>query len=194
MWKDVHFEFIKTCNKIVFNISLYGYDEESYSKSTNRKNKFQTFYANFTRLADIVHEYDNVYMIIFMRCGLPFNHRFPRTPIFYDVFNLANLKNCWLNNGDIENINRAANLEGFEKKSRQRSGICPNGPGIGGGVIANGDFLFCPFNDINRVGVVGNLYTQSLEEIYSGDKWQEILNNHMNNTYIGICKNCDETW
>ena len=41
---------------------------------------------------------------------------------------------------------------------------------------------------------MGNLFKQSLEEIYSSKMWKELIENQTNDKYTGICEKCTETW
>ncbi len=47
---------------------------------------------------------------------------------------------------------------------------------------------------INNTGIVGNLFEQSLEEIYNSDGWNKVVDEHKQDKYTGICENCTETW
>ena len=55
-------------------------------------------------------------------------------------------------------------------------------------------FLKQKCNDLEQKGKVGNLLTQTLEEIYNSPLWLEVVNNQKNNIYKGICAKCSETW
>lgn len=187
-----HFELLKSLKKLILTVSLYGYDSESFSSNTNR-DSFETFEEKFSTLFDILNAGADFLVEVNIRCGKRLIE-FPKNDLYIKLLRLNKLKNVKINQEDIYNHNRGDNLKDFETEKRPRSGICPFGPGVGGGVLPNGDFLFCPFNDLNNTGVVGNLFKQSLEEIYNSDGWKRVVTEHKQDKYTGICENCTETW
>ena len=93
-----------------------------------------------------------------------------------------------------DNRNRAGHVDVSDKVG-SRGGICPYGPALGGGIDQYGNFLYCPFNDISKKGIVGNIFQSTLKEIYDSEKWKEIINAHNNGDYsVGICGSCNESW
>ena len=102
-------------------------------------------------------------------------------------------RNANLVDNEIYNVNRAGHLAN-DSPLRKRNGICPYGPGSGGGIVTGGNVIFCPFHDLERSGVMGNINYNSLTEIYNDMPWQTLISNHSNNQYEGMCKGCDETW
>ena len=187
-----HFELLSECKKLILTVSLYGYDEDSYYDNTNRK-AFKKFKEKFDKLYELINQKIDFLIEINLRCDKKLIN-FPKNDLYIKLLKLNKFDNVKINQSDIYNHNRGDNLENFEYKKRKRCGICPYGPGVGGGVLPNGDFLFCPFNDINNTGIVGNLFKNSLKEIYEGDKWTEVVSAQNKNKYFGICKNCTETW
>ena len=103
-------------------------------------------------------------------------------------------RNANLVTSETYNLNRGGHLSDYRDPTRTRSGVCPYGPGINGGIVTGGDVLYCPFHDFERKGVMGNIYKKSLKEIYCDKPWQELIKNHQQNNYQGICENCDEAW
>lgn len=192
MLQPKHFDLLKSLKKLILTVSLYGYDSESFSSNTNR-DSFETFEEKFSTLFGILNDGVDFLVELNIRCGKRLTE-FPKNDLYIKLLRLNKFKNVKINQGDIYNHNRGDNLQAFETEKRPRSGICPFGPGVGGGVLPNGDFLFCPFNDINNTGVVGNLFKQSLEEIYNSDGWRRVVAEHKQDKYTGICENCTETW
>tara|TARA_A100001515_G_scaffold19529_2_gene14415 strand:- start:10277 stop:11221 length:945 start_codon:yes stop_codon:yes gene_type:complete len=187
-----HFKLIKDLKKLILTVSLYGYDDSSYYENTNRK-VFKKFKDKFDILFDLLNENVNFLLEINLRCGRDLKD-FPKNDLYIKLLKLNKLDNVKINQEDLYNHNRGNNLKNFKTKKGCRSGICPFGPGVGGGVLPNGDFLFCPFNDINNTGIVGNLFKQSLEEIYDSDGWNKVVSDQKQSKYTGICENCTETW
>lgn len=61
-------------------------------------------------------------------------------------------------------------------------------------VWVNGDVTVCCFSE-NKSLVVGNMYEQTLEEIYFGEKMKKIQEIHKNNAFFGCglpCEKCDQ--
>ena len=192
---ESNFELIRNCKKLVMSVSIYGHDAISY-KSNTGKDLFDRFMTNFKTLIDVIEGNQDCLFEIMMRSGCSFDD-YPRGELRASLLKLAAYDNVIIDDDDIKNTNRAGNLEEGavpEVDTSSRKGVCPYGIGTGGGILPNGDVTFCSFNDINRVGVMGNLHDSSIEEIYSSKGWQAILDEHKNNTYTGICKKCTEVW
>tara|TARA_R110002153_G_scaffold13431_2_gene49970 strand:+ start:3455 stop:4393 length:939 start_codon:yes stop_codon:yes gene_type:complete len=191
---DKHINLIKKCKKLYLTVSVYGYDKESYIKNTNR-DRYNKFIDRFKEIGDIFYNKQTESLLeLNIRCEKKFDINFPKTKIYYIIHKLLQQENIKLNTNEVYNTNRADNLDNFEYVERKKTGICPFGPGDGGGVLPNGDFLFCAFNDLEQKGKVGNLLTQTLEEIYNSPLWLEVVNSQKNNIYKGICAKCSETW
>lgn len=175
---------LKKLKKLVMDISIYGSDSDQFLKNTNRDG-YEKFMSKLEEL------YDN--------CG-DMKIRFIQRCDIKSSSNLMNYIKSFLYNknanfvtSEIYNLNRGGNIEN-ESSVRQRNGICPYGPGAGGGIVSGGNVLFCPFHDMKREGVVGNVFETPLSEIYNGEKFNDILTSQKNNVYKGMCKSCDETW
>ena len=171
--------------KMKLSISVYGFDSKSYKHSTNR-DKFEKFIENLDVLYDICME---------SPMKIQFNDRVDiRGTIMEDIlflfFNKFGIKMLI----EEHNSNRAGHVNIESDHVEKRSGVCPFGPGSGGGIDQYGNVLFCSFSDIKKEGIVGNIFDKSLSEIYSGEKFKSIIENHESGNYIGICKNCTEVW
>lgn len=170
-------------DKLIFDVSLYGQTAEEYLRNTNRDG-----YDKFMSQLEMLYDYCAQLRIRFIqRCELS-----DSTLLDY-IQTFRCKRNANLVDNEIYNVNRGGHLAN-DSPLRKRNGICPYGPGSGGGIVTGGDLLFCPFHDLQRSGVMGNINKQSLTDIYNGDHWQSILSNHSNDEYLGMCKGCDETW
>jgi len=170
-------------DKLIFDVSLYGQTAEEYLRNTNRDG-----YDKFISQLEMLYDNCGQLRIRFIqRCELS------NSTLLDYVQTFRCKRNANLVDNEIYNVNRAGHITNMSSL-RKRSGICPYGPGSGGGIVTGGDLLFCPFHDLQRSGVMGNVNTQSLKDIYNGTAWQDILSNHSNDEYIGMCKGCDETW
>jgi radical SAM protein with 4Fe4S-binding SPASM domain len=192
--KSEHIELFKQCKKLYLTVSIYGYDKESYIKNSGR-DRFSKFIENFKIIKELFMKKETGSLLeLNIRCDRNYDSTFPKTKLFYMIYQMITSDNISINTAEVYNTNRANNLSNFEYVKRKRSGVCPFGPGDGGGILPNGDFLFCPFNDLKKEGVMGNLFKQSLEEIYSSKMWKELIENQTNDKYTGICEKCTETW
>lgn len=169
--------------KLILDVSIYGENADDYYNNTNRQ-EFNNFIANLDMLYSFC---GNLKLRFIQRCVLS-----STSDLFHYINTFRANKNANLVTNEIYNVNRASKVS--QTEPRNRRGICPFGPGAGGGIVAGGNVLFCPFHDFERTGVMGNVFTDSLKAIYSGDKWMKVINNQQNNNYIGMCEGCDETW
>ncbi|MAK54578.1 MAG: hypothetical protein CML17_01790 [Pusillimonas sp.] len=194
------FERLLKNDKIFLNVSIYGTNKKEYENETGR-NLFDKFLKNFKTLYTLIKKEElTSFVQLTNRTSYMLDENFPKCDILYLIDLYTRVKNVRIDGSEIFNINRAGSVDrddlNFAKSNKdiKRSGLCPHGPGLGGGILPNGDVLFCPFNDIYRTGVIGNIFKQSLTDIYKGDKFQKIVENHNNNIYNGICAKCNETW
>lgn len=169
--------------KLILDISIYGENAEDYYNNTNR-DEFDNFISKLELLYDSC---ENLKMRFIQRCVITND-----TNLFHYINAFRINRNVNLVTNEVYNVNRAGQIA--QSSLRKRAGVCPFGPGAGGGIVTGGNVLFCPFHDFERTGIMGNVFTDSLKTIYKGDKWQAVINNHQNNNYIGMCEGCDETW
>lgn len=167
-------------------ISIYGYDEESYEKTTG-VNAFNKFQENLSTLASKVEDYENANPFTFyMRYSKYEDFPESRTKRGMDFMMKLGAK---LENG--ETMNR--NWGGIMKDNiGEKQGICSRILNENG-VHPNGDISACDCWDWNKELLIGNMNEQSLEEIYSNDsKYSKLLNNQFKNIYEGPCIKCDD--
>lgn len=178
-----HISKLSKFKKLILDVSIYGETPEEYLKNTNR-DEFNNFIIKLDLLYNLCGD---LKMRFIQRCNL--------TEVS-DMFHYINVfrlnRNVNLVTNEVYNVNRAGAIS--QASPRKRSGICPFGPGAGGGIVTGGDLLFCPFHDFERSGIMGNVFKNSLEDIYKDKKWSDLIKNHQNNNYTGMCKGCDETW
>lgn len=176
---------ISKFKKLILDVSLYGETEEEYLTNTN-KNQYNLL---LEKLEMLYVECNDLKIRFIQRCSLTRDTQLTK---YINSFRIN--KNANLVVTEKYNLNRAGHIDTSKNKTRARSGVCPNGPGAGGGIVTGGNVLFCPFHDLKREGVVGNIFTKPLSGIYKDVPWQTILDLHKNNNYTGMCKGCDETW
>ena len=173
----------------MFIISVYGLTRDTYVENTNR-DRFDTFTDNINMLYGIskVNKFNQLYFAIRNNDGI-------KDSLLYAGFlRMAYEYGYKLMLHEKDNRNRAGHVN-VDGNVESRGGICPYGPALGGGIDQYGNFLYCPFNDISKKGIVGNIFESSLSDIYNGDKWKSIIDAHKKGNYsIGICGECNESW
>lgn len=182
---ESHLDKLSNLKKLILDISLYGETKEEYFNNT-QKDKYEEFLQKMEMLYE---RCKGLKMRFIQRCNLSPDSQLARYLASFRVNKNANLVVT-----EKYNLNRAGHIESFKNKTRPRSGICPYGPGANGGIVTGGNVLFCPFHDLKREGVMGNIFKTPLSEIYSNESWQNIINQHKNSNYTGMCESCDETW
>ena len=176
--------------KLTIHISVYGCCSDSYKEQTGR-DLFSKFKKNLNILYEFCESNPSNFKIRFnIRCSLDYESEiFLALVKFYSKFGFL------LRANEVSNVNRAGNIATkTDRGINSKCGICPYGPGSGGGIDQYGNLLFCPFNDIKKVGIVGNILDLSISDIYDGEKWKTVIENHKNNRYVGICSTCDENF
>lgn len=174
---------LASLKKLILDISLYGNSKDEYLKNTDKDK-----YDDFLKQLEMLYALCGSTKIRFIqRCNLEQDTLLSQ---YVSTFRKNKMANLTLS--EQYNLNRAGQVS--DNPARKRSGVCPYGPGGGGGIVSGGNVLFCPFHDFKRDGVVGNIFNKSLNEIYHDAPWKKIINSHTNNEYTGMCKNCDESW
>ena len=200
-YNDNVFRELLECNKLMMNISIYGADSASYQQETGR-DLFPQFMKNFKQFYELIRAHGvSGYVQLTNRTKWLLREEpfMPNTDLYY-MLHLYNRQNrVSIDCSEVFNVNRAGvvardDLAFARTDEPTRSGLCPHGPGQGGGILANGDVLFCPFNDIYRTGVVGNIFKSTLTEIYNDTPFKQIVENHEKGVYNGICAQCNESW
>ena len=200
-YDDDMFRELLTYDKLSLNISVYGVDRESYLCETGR-DMFDIFVKNFKQLYSSIRAVGvSGYIQLTNRTKwlLREEPMMPKTDIYYMIHLYNRQDRINIDCSEVFNINRAGAVERADlafprSDTPERNGLCPHGPGLGGGILPNGDVLFCPFNDIYRTGVVGNIFKSTLTEIYNDKPFKQIVENHEKGVYNGICAQCNESW
>ena len=112
--KDEHLDIIKKCKKLYLNVSIYGYDKQSYIENTNR-DRYDKFLDRLNKVGDVFTKKETKSLLeLNIRCNKTFNAEFPKTSLYYKIHKLLQSDNIILNTGEVYNTNRANNLEGVE--------------------------------------------------------------------------------
>lgn len=187
-----------SCDKLALYISVYGSDSVSYEEETGR-DLYDRFILNFKKLYECVKKHKIAGYIQLTNRTKWLLADIPKTHLYYLLHLFLRQDRVSVDCSEVFNINRGGavtrkDLSFVKGDLPERSGLCPHGPGLGGGILPNGDVLFCPFNDIYRQGVIGNIFKQDLKDIYNDKPFKTIVENHEQNIYNGICESCNESW
>lgn len=167
-------EEILLYEKVEVNISVYGGNREEYMKNT-RCDFYDIFKMNLNKLLTYVRD-----MKMQDQVKLWIRHE-------------GKDYNPYIRGNDIEKIIATGNNDWKNPKTISqtgRKGICQFAI-EDNCIFPNGDISICGWFDIDKQTIIGNLYEQSLEEIYdSRGKYEHILEEQLEGKYTGICKNC----
>jgi radical SAM protein with 4Fe4S-binding SPASM domain len=167
-------------------VSIYGYDQESYLKTTGI-DAFDKFFDVYTLISSKCEDYENAEPFTFyMRCST-----------------FEDLPECRLKRGIRSMMKLGAKLENGETMNRNWGGMMNDNIGekrgicsrvlAENGIYPNGDITACNCWDWKKELIIGNMNEQSLDEIYGEkSKFSEILANQFRNKYIGPCIKCDD--
>lgn len=177
--------------KLFLEISLYGYDRESYKNTTN-KDLYDKFLQNLLTLKKLMGNAKYPNITLYVRWG---NEKVENT-LKTILLELEIINTCRINHDEIDNFNFGGLIpEGSLKNEhppRQKKGICPTA--YTGCILPNGDYNLCYMNDVFNVMTIGNVFTTSLVDILNSEKRNNIISNMKKDTYTGICVKCNEKW
>lgn len=192
--KDI-IEILNRTKKLNIRISLYGDSPVTYKRYTN-VDKFNTFI-------------DNLYILSHnMRRGLvgEFNIRYEgwsnknlyklTNPLYRTLYGMIlagkitedQIVDDSYNDNWNEVVEQGYELDHVEH--RERDGVCRFAV-ISNSVLPNGDITLCGCIDTQRKMIIGNLFKQSLNEIYGYDSlYHRILHDQTTQMYRGMCIDC----
>jgi len=168
--------------------SIYGYSREQY-KETTGKDFFNIFVFKLNELGDyIINNNINPAPIrYYLRCELDTNSSLYKMMEFIVKEYKAQME--WQ---EFINRNWAGHIPPQSKIEVIKKGICAHAI-ADNGILPNGDVSLCNCWDTYKQLIIGNIYKQSLEEIYTEDSvFGEYIKEQMVGIYKGICDNCDD--
>lgn len=177
--------------KLGLQISAYGYDEESFEKTTQMPG-FIRFMENLKILfLNLPKRKSTVEVCI----RLPFywshikNKPFSRMlKIMRDTYGVKinDREQLNFNLGGLIDYNDIEDMHGPHKKK----GICPTAKM--GCIYENGDMGLCYMNDIYREYNFGNIFKEGLDKLYEQISWVTL--GQSEGIYKKCCTDCDENW
>jgi MoaA/NifB/PqqE/SkfB family radical SAM enzyme len=176
--------------KVELNVSIYGIDRTSYTDRTG-KNGYDVFIDNLFNLLNFVQK-NNIkdQIILYIRCPYEKKKGYNLADKFEVCYNIAKFSGI-----QIWEASEDTNWEKMIKSDSdsynpERCGICRYAI-EDNCVFPNGDITICGWYDVNKYSIIGNIFKQSLEEIYSiKSRYFKLLMEQNEKTYQGICKGC----
>lgn len=186
-----------------FRISVYGDTYESYYKHTG-KHYFYDFIDKLKMLNGFLSqnpEFDKVSELSMRFNGFRLRNLGQVTnPLYRELAKMvlsgrvdmpddSGIDEYSINTNDLVKVREDINTEPHMVYNRR--GICPMSV-WDNGVYANGDITLCKWCDRNGKLIIGNLFKQGLEEIYSPDSlYMKIIEEQKNGKYRSLCGHCN---
>ena len=177
--------------KLYLEISLYGYDNESFYETTGKR-LFHKFKKNLDLLSTIMDRSKFTFVKFFVRWGYEDSSNYLKSILL----KLEIINKCEVCFDEINNFNFGGLIpEGVlrnEHPINKKEGVCPTA--YTGCILPNGDYNLCYMNDVFNELTLDNIFITPLSEILNSDKRKYTLNNMKKGIYDGICTKCNENW
>lgn len=181
-----------TYKKVHIVISMYGWDNESYTQFTGR-DMFNTFLSNLRHLYTFFVRTNSSLGIVFGLRQHPSDlYRNPSIKVIMQ--SLLTYDNVGMGELEVDHHNFCGETtkDGTIPEATVRKGTCwylMEGPAI----YPNGDICYCP-TDIHKKTKIGNVLTETWEEITGKDSIYELIKQQQaRGIYSGMCIGCS-TW
>jgi len=181
-------ELLPNMKKGFIEPSIYGYSKEQYKETTGR-DLYDLFVSKLNALNDYIVEQDiNPARIrYYLRCDVDKNSSLYKRMEF-----IVKNYNAKMENQEFVNRNWAGQIPKQCEIDIIKKGICAHAI-VDNGIFINGDVTLCNCWDTHKKLIIGNIYKQSLEEIYSEDSiFGQYMKEQTVGIYRGICNNCDD--
>lgn len=167
-------------------ISIYGWDSESYEKTTKTR-KFELFLRKLKAIQAHPGDLENIRLYLRNRDW----HEIPDSEVKDVLIDLFD-RGATIEDAELTNKNWGGHLNFGPKQ--EKKGLC-NRFIFENGIYPNGDITLCNCWDWNKFFVIGNIYEQTLDEIYNLDtnpKLHSFVKKHILSNYEGPCVNCND--
>lgn len=201
----------KTAEKLVdsgldfLRISIYGLNQSEFSQITKSNINYDQIYKNICKIKEI-RDRKKSKMIIYVKTILS-EDRYYEKQIFFDRFkNVADELNIetpmnwngyeerdFISKIDKNKVTDQTKIQNFyDKKGKNGFKKVCTIPFSSLNIKSNGDVVIC-IVDWNRGTKVGNISTQSLDEIWNGEQLRQIRLMHLRGERYNnpSCKNCN---
>jgi radical SAM protein with 4Fe4S-binding SPASM domain len=181
-------EFLPYMKKGFIEPSVYGYNRKQY-KETTGKDFFNLFVLKLNKLNNYIIEknINPARIRYYLRCDID-----KESSLYKEMDFIVNNYNAKVENQELINRNWAGQIPKQCEIDIIKKGICAHAI-VDNGIFINGDVTLCNCWDTYKKLIIGNIYKQSLEEIYSEDSiFGQYMKEQMVGIYKGICNNCDD--
>lgn len=168
--------------------SIYGYNKKQYKEITGR-DYFDLFVLKLNELEDYIIKNNIIPAPVryYLRCDLNKDSSLYKKMDFMVKKYKAKME--WK---EFTNRNWAGHIPKQSEIEVVKKGICAHAI-ADNGVLPNGDVSLCNCWDTYKQLIIGNIYKQSLEEIYEEDSiFGQYMKEQMVGIYKSICDNCDD--
>lgn len=187
-------QMIKTLlsyKKLGLQISVYGWDEESFMETTQMKG-WITFLENL-KILFVSLPKRNCTVELCIR--FPFNwNNLGNTKIGKMLKIMRDAYGVNLNKNEQLNFNLGGLIEYDDLDDmygpHKKKGVCPTAKT--GCIYENGDMGLCYIADIYREHNFGSIFTEGLDKLYEQIEW--ITLGQSEGIYKKCCEKCDERW
>ena len=175
-------------NKLWMDVSIYGWDKESYKTQTN-VDRFDDWLLNFKQLITIAKS--SVWanplcsVNLYMRAGYTYDD-FPESEL-KGLMEEAVRMGAMIENDEVSNLNWGGKIA-QGKESYNKKGICVHLV-IHNGIYPDGDMTMCACWDTHKDMVFANIDTD--ENVFTKQYWKYITS-HLSGKYFGMCENCND--
>jgi len=178
------------CSKVELNVSIYGTDKNSYLARTG-EDRYGIFIHNLLKVIHFVKENNfEKRLVLYIRCPYEKKKGYHLQSKFEVCYYIANLYGIQVWEAQNDTNWKKMLKPDSDSHNPERCGICRYAI-EDNCVFPNGDITVCGWFDIKKYSIIGNIFKQSLEEIYSTkSRYFNIIKEQNKRKYQGICKGC----
>lgn len=176
--------------KVELNVSIYGADRTSYIDRTGR-NQHDLFVDNLFKFLKFVLD-NNIkdQIVLYLRCPYEKKKEYNLEDKFEVCYNVVKFSGIQIWEAEEDTNWKKMLTSDSDPHNPERCGICKYAI-EDNCVFPNGDISICGWFDLNKQSIIGNIFKQSLEEIYSiKSRYFNLLMEQNEKIYQGICKGC----
>jgi len=176
--------------KVELNVSIYGVDRTSYTNRTG-SDRYDVFIDNLFNLLNFVQK-NNIkdQIVLYIRCPYKKEKKYNLENKFEVCYNIAKFSGIQIWEASEDTNWKKMLKSDSDPYNPKQCGICKYAI-EDNCVFPNGDITICGWFDINKYSIIGNIFEQSLEEIYSTkSRYFKLLMEQNEKAYQGICKGC----
>lgn len=188
--KDIDiFKLIRAGKKLWMDVSVYGWDKESYQSQT-QVDRFDDWMERFEMLVGMA-KFDSSSQTplecinLYMRAGYKYDD-FPESKL-KGLMKKAVELGAMIENDEVSNLNWGGKIN-QGKEDYNKSGVCVHLV-IHNGIYPDGDMTMCACWDTHKDMIFANIDTD--ENVFTDQYWRYITS-HLAGKYYGMCENCND--